>query len=236
MKRQFIFLIFISCSFFLYGQQLDTTSKNKRHHNYISINPLNTLFCQQAGISYEFKAGRIGMEITPGYIYRTNFLFCKWGVEGPKNYGEIGSYNGYFFVPQINFYISKNKNRETGNSCYLSLKGVYKNLHSDSSQSHFWEKKSGGDDYWIYRKQDDKLQIKGAYILFCNKHYYKKHFFTEMYIGPGVLDLKHDLIIVGQHSGQEEGSNVSNINPPQTEQLSYGQFTINFGFSVGLKF
>jgi len=232
MKRHLIFLIIISCSLRLFGQQTDSTSKSKIYHHYISINPLNTLFCQQAGITYEFKTKRIGFEITSGYFYRNDVFYIQSGVEGIKNKGELGSYNGSFIIPQLNLYL--NKINETGNCYYVSFKGVYRKLHSDSSETRFWSWEDGGNDYWLYRKQDDKLRISGLFFLLCAKHY-EKHYFAEAYLGPGMLDIKHDLIIVGQYVG-EDVYNESNINPAKKEIYQYRRFSLSFGLNLGLKF
>jgi hypothetical protein len=195
---------------------------------------LNALFCQQAGITYEFKTNRIGVEIATGYFYQTKFLYSKWSIEGiGYNDGVIYPYYGFYIIPQINLYLKDNN--EKGNSYYVSLKGVYRKLHCDSTQSHFWHKEDNDNDYWTYRKQEDKFNIAGAFILFSAKHY-EKHFFAEAYMGPGIMNLEHNLIIVGQHPGEDGDCNTSNVKPPLHEKVNYSNITVSVGLSFGFKF
>jgi hypothetical protein len=235
MTKKYIFILMLLCSLNLFGQQSDSTSKNKFQHHYISINPVNALFCQQAGISYEFETNDFGVEISTGYFYRTHFFYSKWGIEGiGKNDGSIYPFNGFYIIPQLNLYLIKNN--KTDNIYYISIKGVYRNLNCDSTEFHFWHKDNYDDDYWVYRKQKDNLTINGGFVLFCMKHCVK-HFFIESYLGPGFLNIKHDMIVAGQNPGSEAYHNdVSNIKPPRHDIINYGNVTFSFGLNLGFRF
>jgi hypothetical protein len=236
MKKLFIFFVIMVCSVFMYGQQADSTSKKQLHQHYISINPLNCLV-QQVGISYEYKQGRVGFGITPGYIYPDyGDSFTRWFITGPSSYGAYGAYSGFFIEPQINYYLSKNKINEKRTIFYISLRGVYKYLKLDSTGIYTWEDGTSGDDYFIYRKQVDRCNIAGAFILFGKKHYHK-HFFNDMYFGFGLLAVKHNLIVAGEYIGNDHTNNSpSNINPPQKEVFNQIIPTITLGLNLGYKY
>ncbi|MCX6304278.1 MAG: hypothetical protein NT040_04875 [Bacteroidetes bacterium] len=86
MRKIFLFISILS-TVLLYGQK-DTTIQ--KHH--LSINPLNIVFFQQIGITYEYRPGIIGFAITPGYIYSNNKEYSNWFIAGPTNYGCLGGY------------------------------------------------------------------------------------------------------------------------------------------------
>jgi hypothetical protein len=233
MKKYFLLLLLTSYSFVLFGQNTDTTTKKKIYHHYISVNPFNAFLFQQAGLNYEYKNGNFGMEISGGLIYRNNMFSNRWFVEGPTDYGDIQTYSGYFIIPQLNFYLPKN-NINNKNRYFISYKYVHKYLFSDSTQTNFWHLESGGNDYWIYRKQVDRCYINGIFVLF-NKRHYDDSFFFDAYFGPGLLWLRHELIVAGQYPGSDP-SNISNIKPPVKERLYDFTVTINLGLNLGLRF
>jgi hypothetical protein len=235
MKKLFLFLFLTYSSLNLLGQQPDSTNKQLTQH-FISFNPFNILV-KQIGISYEYKPGRFGFGITPGYIYNIgdDEGLLRFFIAGFAELGDYGVYKGYFINPQINYYLKKNSPYQ--HQTYLSLKMVYKHMHLDSSKAYLWDDQNGGNDYNIYRKQVDRLNIFGAFLLVGDK-YIKKHYVRDFYCGIGFLLLFHHLIIDGEYM-DTSGNDLSNtyqkstFNPPQKllfEQLNPAiTFGINFG-------
>lgn len=242
MRKILIFLILTFNSLFIFGQQRDSTFNKQIPQHYFSIYPLNYLV-QQAGITYEYKPGRCGYAITPGFIYPVNVgsgtrgSLTRFFIAGPSSYGAYENYLGFFIAPQINYYLSKNKINKNGNLHYLSFKIMYKHLKLDTTGIDCWDDGSS-DDYAIFRKQIDRCNILGAFILFGKKHYYK-HLFNDMYFGLGLLDVRHKLIVAGEYSGYEiayTSNPASNINPPKKEVFNQIIPTITFGINFGLKY
>ena len=64
----FILLVF-SAPLFGLGQTSDKPVAPRFPKHYISVNPLNILLFQQAGITYEFKPGRLGYGINFGVAF-----------------------------------------------------------------------------------------------------------------------------------------------------------------------
>jgi hypothetical protein len=64
----FILLLF-SAPLFGLGQTSDKPVAPRFPKHYISVNPLNILLFQQAGITYEFKPGRLGYGINFGVAF-----------------------------------------------------------------------------------------------------------------------------------------------------------------------
>jgi len=106
----------------VYAQKPDTASKDRLPHHYISVNPLNILFFQQVGITYEYKPGKLGFGITAGYIYPNKKEYSNWFIAGPVKYGSLGYYSGFFLVPQVNVYLSKPKKQATRLWCICRVK------------------------------------------------------------------------------------------------------------------
>jgi len=217
---------------FIYGQQAEYPSQEHLPRHYLSLNPLNILFFQQAGLTYEYKPGRLGIGITAGYIYPNRKEYSNWFIAGPVEYGSLGYYSGFFLVPQVNAYLTKPK--KTGNTAlvYLSLKGVYKYMTVDSTESYAWDTHSD-DYYWVYRKQVDRVNIFGFFVDFGIKYVWK-HFFFDVNIGPGMMYVNHNLVIAGQTSGHP--SDVSNIHPPRSEKFNEQHLTLNFSLNLGIPF
>jgi hypothetical protein len=233
MKKQILFILLIYFPICLLGQPTDSSLNHKFNHNFFSINPVNALFCQQAGISYEYMTYKFGIEISSGYFYPTHLFYSKWGIEGfGKNDGSIYPFQGYYLIPQINLYLPKNK---TNVICYFSIKGVYRKLHCDSTEFYFWHKDDNDNDYWIYRKQDDHLSINGVFLLVCIKQI-KKHFFLESYFGPGIIHVKHDMYVAGENCGEDPYIDQSNIKPPIHDIVNYSSMAISIGINFGFRF
>lgn len=72
------------------------------------------IFFQQIGLTYEFKPGMMGFGITGGYIYPNKKTYSNYFMAGPTNYGSLGDYNGFFVIPQVNFYLIKPRNPDQG--------------------------------------------------------------------------------------------------------------------------
>jgi len=235
MKRLIIvFLITIQTSL-IFGQRPDSTSKDHFPRQYISINPINTLVLQQAGITYEYRPSFLGFGLSVGGIYPNSINFSRFFMAATSQHGAFEYYHGYFAEPQINIYLSRLKFVENSDLYYLSFKGIYKYLQVDSSKFHIWESDTGGDDYWLYRKQLDKVNVKGLFFEFGYKHI-EQHFFIDFNIGPGILVQHHNIVIAGQGTHDIIGSNPSNIRPPKHETLIQGAITVNISFNIGYAF
>jgi len=233
--RNVIFVIeFMICSMFMYGQQTNDSSGIHLPKHYISFNPLNIIFFQQAGLTYEYKTGKFGYGITAGYIYPNKKEYSNWFIAGPVKYGSLGYYSGFFLVPQLNVYWSKPKKASNTSLIYLSSKIVYKYMTVDSTTSYAWDTHSD-DYYWVYRKQVDRANIFGGFVGFGLKYVWK-YFFFDVSFGPGVMFVNHNLIIAGETYGLGHHSDISNIHPPRSETVNELNFTINFSLNLGIPF
>jgi hypothetical protein len=233
--RIIIFIIaFFICSFFIYGQQREDSSKVHLPKHYISFNPLNIIFFQQIGLTYEYKPGTLGYGITAWYIYPNEKEYSNWFIAGPVKYGSLGYYSGFFLVPQVNMYWSKPKNVNNAFLVYLSFKAVYKYMTIDSIYSYAWDTHAD-DYYWVYRKQVDRVNIFGGFVDFGIKRVWK-YFFFDINIGPGLMFVNHNLVIAGETYGLGYHSDVSNIHPPRSETENELHMTINFTLNLGIPF
>jgi len=190
MKIILFVTFFTFCSIVVYAQKPDTATKDHLPRHYISVNPLKILFFQQAGITYEYKPGRFGFGITAGYIYPNRKEYSNWFIVGPVKYGSPGYYSGFFLIPQFNAHLSKPKKVSNRSLAYLSLKGVYKYMTIDSTHSCAWYTYTAGDYYWTYRKQVDRVNIVGCFMILGFKYVWK-YFFFDINIGPGNFVLNH---------------------------------------------
>jgi hypothetical protein len=218
------------CSSLIYGQGTETPPQVNFARHFISINPLNSLFFQQAGMTYEYKPGALGFGITGGYIYPNREEYSNYFIAGPIAYGSLGFYSGVFIVPQLNVYLTKPKNPKKAGLVYFAFKGVYKHMAIDSINSYAWDTHSD-DYYWIYRKMADRVNITGAFFDFGFK-FVRSHFFFDLNIGPGILYVSHHMVIAGQTSANP--SQVSNVHPPRTETFNEKHVTINFTLNFGI--
>jgi len=233
--RIVVFIIaFFICSFFIYGQQRKDSSKVQLPKNYISFNPLNIIFFQQIGLTYEYKPGPLGYGITAGYIYPNEKEYSNWFIAGPVKYGSLGYYSGFFLVPQLNMYFSKPKKATNVTMAYWSVKGVYKFMTIDSLYSYAWDTHAD-DYYWVYRKQVDRVNIIGAFAVVGLKHVWK-YFFFDLNFGPGFMFVNHNLVIAGETYGLGYHSDVSNIHPPLTDTQNEFHVTVNFSLNLGVPF
>ena len=233
MKIYLLLLAFMFCSFFMNGQQKnDSTAAGHFPRHYISVNPLNILLFQQAGISYEYKPGVMGYGITTGYIYPNHKTYSNYFIAGPTNYASLGDYSGFFIGPQVNVYLTKPKNIHHSGLIYVSFKMVYKYMHIDSTQTTAWY--SEGDGYYLYQKMTDKVNIYGAFVDFGYKYVYY-HFFVDLNFGLGATWINHKMTIYGAHTGMH-GDPIYNFNPPREEELHQNPFTINFTLNIGVAF
>ena len=235
MKIIIFLAAFTLCSHDLNAQKSDTASKDHLPALHISVNPLNILFFQQAGITYEFKPGRFGFGITAGYIYPNNKEYSNWFIAGPVKYGSLGYYSGFFLVPQVNVYLSKPKKTSNTPLVYLSGKVVYKYMTIDSIHSYAWYTYTSGDYYWTYRKQVDRVNIIGGFAIFGLKYVWK-YFFFDINIGPGIMFVNHNLVIAGETYGLNHHSDISNVHPPRSETLNEIHGTIHFSLNLGIPF
>jgi len=227
---QFIIVLFVIClPAFLFGQ---TNEKQAVHYhkNYLSINPLNSIFFQQVGFTYERRIGGVGLGITPGYIYPNNKDYSNWFIAGPVSYGSLGYYSGYFVVPHVNIYLNKAKITKPKGQIFISIKLVYKNLKIDSTKLTVWE--NYGDGYAAYRKMNDQVNIYGGFVEFGFRYVFN-HFYMESNFGIGVLSTNHDMLIIGKGT---HPSQIETVNPPIQEKKREITPTINFTMNFGIAF
>lgn len=221
-----------STSFYSKNQKkLKENTTDVKHHN-ISINPLNICLFQQIGITYEYRPGKLGFGITPGYIYANNKAYSNWFIVGPTNLGSLGYYSGFFIVPQINVYLTELHGIDAGGVIYISLKFVYRNMSIDSARSTVW--KNYGDGYYLYRKMSDKVNVCGGFIDFGFR-YFLNHFFIDLNLGPGLMWVNHDMIVYGEKNGSTPDP-IHYYNPPKEEKLYTMRITLNFTLNLGFAF
>jgi len=228
---KFIFL-FLSASQFIYGQTSGGQDAPHLPRHYISVNPLNILLFQQAGVSYEYKPGRMGYGVTAGYIYANHNTYVNYFIAGPTLYGSLGDYSGFFVVPQANVYLTKPKNSKHGSLIYLSVKMVYKYMHIDSTGHTAW--RHTGNGYYIYRKMIDKVNIYGGFVDFGYR-YVLYHFFLDLNFGIGTTWINHKMIIGEEHLGLHPEP-LNYLNPPRHEEVHQNPVTINFTINFGVAF
>jgi len=220
-------------SLWLYGQKNDSTPEHHVLKHFFSVNPLNALLFQQAGITYEFKPGIIGCGLTGGYIYPNRQEYSNYFIAGPTNYSSLGFYSGSYIVPQLNFYFKKSEKKGRTKLLYIALKAVYKYMTVDSTETIVWYTQGGSSNgNSTNKKMDDTLNIYGAFIDFGFK-YVNQAFFVDLNIGPGIMCLNHNMITYGISYGS---SSVHYINPPQQEVREETHVTINFTLNLGISF
>jgi hypothetical protein len=228
MRINWLLILFISVPFLMFGQNSNELKEVHFPKHYISVNPLNILLFQQAGITYEFKPGVMGYGITTGYIYPNKKEYSNYFIAGPTNYGSLGDYSGFFAVPQVNVYLIKPKHSEHANLVYISLKMVYKYMHIDSTSQTAWYNE--GDFYYLYRKMIDKVNIYGGFIDFGYR-YVLHHFFFDVNFGLGSMWVNHKMIISGETVNPAP---MHYFNPPKREELHQNHVTINFTLNLGV--
>jgi hypothetical protein len=206
------------------GQQDSNDISFPRH--FISVNPLNIFFFQQVGVTYEYKPGRAGYGLTAGYIYPNHKEYSNYFIAGPTSVGSLGDYSGYFVVPQVNVYLNKPKYSGDANLLYFALKPVYKYMHIDSTEQTAW---SHPDDYYIYRKMNDKVNIYGGFVDFGYKCYIH-HFFFAIELGLGILAVDHNMIISSEWVSSYPKQY---YHPPKEESTNESHLTINFTLTLG---
>ena len=232
MRVIYILVFLISASLSGFGQKSDKSAAVPVPKHFISVNPLNVLFFQQAGITYEYKPGTIGYGITAGYIYPNYKTYSNYFIAGPTLYGSLGDYSGFFVVPQVNVYLIKPKKENHGSLVYLALKVVYKNMHIDSTKSTAWENK--GDGYYIYRKMNDNVNIYGAFVDFGYK-LVLNHFFLDLNFGVGATWINHDMTVSGEHLGLSPEPTYY-LHPPMHDEVHQNPVTVNFTLNFGAAF
>jgi hypothetical protein len=232
MRIALLFISLITFPWVLPGQKNELQLDVRLPKNYISVNPLNIILFQQAGITYEYKPGVLGYEITTGYIYPNKKEYSNYFIAGPTNYGSLGYYSGFFVVPQVNVYLTKPNYSDEGGVVYLSLKMVYKYMHIDSTSSSAWF--SEGDSYYLYRKMIDKVNIYGGFIDFGYR-YFLSHFFIDLNFGVGSMWVNHKMIIAGEKLGTSPYPMIY-INPLRREELHKNHVSINFTLNFGFAF
>lgn len=228
-KKLILFLFFVGCfPIIMLSQSKETGIERK---NYLSVNPINMIFFQQIGITYEHKFDKIGIGISPGYIYANNKEYSNWFIAGPVSYGSLGYYSGYYIIPHLNIYILKSKITNNNIQSFLSLKIVYKNLKIDSTQVTVWE--NYGNGYASYRKMDDNVNIYGGFVDFGFR-YLKRRLFIESNFGVGFLWTRHDMVIFGK--GAPYPNDIEDVNPPSHSTKTEFTPTINFTINIGITF
>jgi hypothetical protein len=228
MRINSFLILFISVPFLMFGQKSNELKEVHFPRHYISVNPLNIIFFQQAGITYEYKPGWVGCGITTGYIYPNHKEYSNYFIAGPTNIGSLGDYSGFFVVPQVNLYLLKPKDSDHANLVYFSFKMVYKYMHIDSTSQTAWLNE--GDFYYLYRKMIDKVNIYGGFFDFGYR-YVIKHFFFDVNLGVGVMWVNHNMIVSRQGVNPPPWQN---FNPPLQEEVHERHVTINFTLNLGI--
>lgn len=226
-KRLLLFFLLVGCfPLIVFSQSKETSLKR---NNYLSVNPINMIFFQQIGITYEHKFDKIGIGISPGYIYANNKEYSNWFIAGPVTYGSLGYYSGYYIIPHLNIYILKSKITNSNIQTFLSLKMVYKNLKIDSTQVTVWENYGSSASY---RKMDDNVNIYGGFVDFGFR-YLIRRFFIESNLGVGVLWTRHDMVVY------EKGiylNQLETVIPPSESTKTEFALTVNFTINIGITF
>jgi hypothetical protein len=227
MRKIFLYIVILFTPVYLFGQK-DTTLL--KHH--FSINPLNIVLFQQIGVTYEFRLGKIGFAVTPGYIYPNNKAYSNWFIAGPTNNGSLGYYSGWFIVPQVNLYLTKQKHYDRGGVLYLAFKFVYKHMQIDSTKTTAWSKEEEG--HYSFYKMNDKVKIYGGFVDLCYRYFYK-HFFIDLNFGPGFMSVNHFMTVYGYFNGFTP-EHIFYVNPPGIDEYHEQHLTINFTFNLGFAF
>jgi hypothetical protein len=232
MKTIYLLSVLLFFPFILLGQDNKGTNDYPFPKHFFSVNPLNCLLFQQVGLSYEFKPGRFGYELTGGYIYPNHKAYSNYFIAGITNYASFGDYSGFFVVPQFNFYFNKPKRPNKANLFYVSLKLVYKYLQLDSTNWTQWHHE--GDNYYYYRKMIDNTNIYGGNLGFGYKLYFK-HVFFDVYLGLGLLNVNHKMIISkeGLSLGIPKPGYYKVYNPAKNDSFNNSSVTISFAFNIG---
>jgi hypothetical protein len=226
MRRTLLTALTLIAASLSFGQGQKETGNIAFPQHYISVNPLNILLFQQAGISYEYKPGMVGFGLTAGYIYPNHKEYSNYFIAGPTSAGSLGDYSGFFVVPQLNLYLNRPKYSDHANLIYFALKPVYKYMQIDSTQQTAW---SHPDDYYVNRKMNDRVDVYGGFIDFGYK-YVIQHFFLNLEFGLGVLEVDHKMTISAEWISY---STENYYHPTKEESTSESHFTINFTLTLG---
>lgn len=200
-------------------------------NSYVSVNPVNMMFFQQIGITYEYQFEKFGLGVSPGYIYANNKEYSNWFIAGPVTYGSLGYYTGYYIIPHLTIRILRSKITNKDIQTFLSLKVVYRNLKIDSTQTTVWY--NYGDGYAQHRKMDDNVDVYGGFVGFGFR-YLINRFFIESNFGAGALRTRHDMVIYGK--GAPYPSDIEPVNPPLNAVKVELNPTINFSVNIGFVF
>ncbi len=210
----------------LHAQIKDSTSLKKFPHHYFSVNLINCLAIDQAGINYEYYHGRWGIGATVGYKYAGGRNYSRLLISGTTQEGSFEYYDGFFINPQLNFYLSKPKSTKTAKLCYLALKINYKYLYMDSTN---WIIYGGTGDRPYYHKGIDKVNILSPYVFFGVK-YVARHFFIDFNLGPGWTFVGQSMLVVGD--SQYHPSNF-NQRPPYKAFRGRDHFSFTLNLNIG---
>ena len=226
MRRTLITIFSLLAASLSFGQGQQDSNDILFPRHFISVNPLNILLFQQAGITYEYKPGIVGYGLTAGYIYPNHKEYSNYFIAGPTSAGSLGDYSGFFVAPQVNLYLNKPKFSGHANLIYFTLKPVYKYMHIDSTQQTAW---SHPDDYYVYRKMNDKVNVYGGFVDFGYKCYIH-HFFFDLEFGLGILAADHKMTVSAEWiSYSQEHYN----HPPKEESTHESHLTVNFTLTLG---
>jgi hypothetical protein len=230
-KSTIVFIFFSLASFSSFGQNNDSIPLQRVPKHFISINPINLILCQQAGIAYEFKLGRFGFGLSTGYMYANNWNYSYYCIEGPVDYGALGYYSGIYFIPQLSFYFLTKRSINDVFMLYASLRGVYRYMTVDSLNYIPWLndfQREKGD----YQKMEDKVDIRAVFVNIGFKVVHH-HFFFDMTCGYGILDVYHDMIVYGVSSHQGPGVL---LDVPYHDSYYNWHMAVNFNFTLGIAF
>ncbi|PKP05401.1 MAG: hypothetical protein CVU11_00410 [Bacteroidetes bacterium HGW-Bacteroidetes-6] len=220
-------------SMFLVGsasaQQSDSAKNASMPHHFFSVNPVNSLILQQAGINYEYAGRKWGAGVDLGFVYPNELNYSRIFMAATNGYGAFESYSGYYFIPRVNFslrtkYFSRRINRQ-----YLLLKGVSKKLVCDSTKYLVWYNEEGAD-LATYRKQKDEATILGAFLCFGSRNTFR-HFFMEYSFGVGWLNISQKMAVANE---LYTGTPLSGY--PYEDNLERDHFAVSLEFRLGYAF
>jgi hypothetical protein len=229
-KVLMILLALIPLTQSLTGQEPDPKLVGDFPRHFFSINPINSFLLDQAGVSYEFKPGRFSIGLTGGYKYAGGRNYSRFFIASSANHGAYEFYSGMFAVPQMNFYLNKPRKRYNTTLVYLSVKGIYKYLHVDSTEYHVWDN-TLSENYFLYRKMDDHVNIIGGSLNFGLKFGFKHHF-IDINFGPAIIKRSHKMHVVAQAHTLALIPSTPSVTPLD-ETFSNTQKTMNFSVSFG---
>ncbi|MFO7723759.1 MAG: hypothetical protein R6V49_11115 [Bacteroidales bacterium] len=201
--------------------------------NFISLSPVRVVFFDQAGLSYEYRYGFLGLGLAAGYKYASGRNYTRLFIATSNNNGAYEFYTGFYAMPQVNLYFNRPKPKKINILGYLSLKGNYKYLHVDSTEFHVWNNNVSEDNF-VYRRQIDEVNIIGATGNLGLKLTIN-HFFIDYNFGVGWIYHDHKMLVAGLKTAYA-GVFPPGPGYPFRDDHTFSSPTVNFCLSIGYCF